>query len=148
MGAGRTESTRAIFGADPRASGTILLEGKDIPSRLRSPKAAVRLGIGFLTEAMETNLTESAPSVAATTLKLARRKRQARAILENCLGLVAVLILLTAVFSISTAHFFSVTTFISIANQIPTAVLIAVGMTFVLILCTLGVGRSQCGERI
>jgi len=50
MGAGRTETMRAIFGADARASGTILLEGKDVSSRLRSPKAAVRLGIGFLTE--------------------------------------------------------------------------------------------------
>jgi ribose transport system ATP-binding protein len=50
MGAGRTETMRAIFGADPRTSGTILLEGKDISSRLRSPKAAVRLGLGFLTE--------------------------------------------------------------------------------------------------
>ena len=70
---------------------------------------------------MKKNLTESAPSVAASTQKLARRKSQAREILENCLGLVAVLILLTAVFSISTAHFFSVTTFTSIANQILTA---------------------------
>jgi len=50
MGAGRTETMRAIFGADARASGTILLEGKDVSSRLRSPKAAVGLGIGFLTE--------------------------------------------------------------------------------------------------
>jgi len=50
IGAGRTETMRAIFGADARASGTILLEGKDVSSRLRSPKAAVRLGIGFLTE--------------------------------------------------------------------------------------------------
>jgi ribose transport system ATP-binding protein len=50
MGAGRTESMRAIFGADPRAGGKILLEGRDITSRLRSPTAAVRLGIGFLTE--------------------------------------------------------------------------------------------------
>jgi len=50
MGAGRTETMRAIFGADARTSGTILLEGKDISSRLHSPRAAVRLGIGFLTE--------------------------------------------------------------------------------------------------
>jgi ribose transport system ATP-binding protein len=50
MGAGRTETMRAIFGADPRTGGRILLDGRDITSRLRSPKAAVRLGIGFLTE--------------------------------------------------------------------------------------------------
>ena len=83
---------------------------------------------------MEENPTDSAPSVAAATLKLGRRKSQTREILENCLGLVAVLILLTAVFGLSTAHFFSVTTFTSVANEIPTAVLIAVGMTFVLII--------------
>jgi ribose transport system ATP-binding protein len=50
MGAGRTETMRALFAADPRTDGKILLEGKDISSRLRSPKAAVRLGLGFLTE--------------------------------------------------------------------------------------------------
>jgi ribose transport system permease protein len=83
---------------------------------------------------MDKNLTNSAPSVAATAGKLVRRKSQTREILENCLGLVAVLILLTAVFGVSTAHFFSVTTFTSIANEIPAAVLIAVGMTFVLVI--------------
>jgi ribose transport system ATP-binding protein len=50
MGAGRTETMRAIFGADPRATGTIFLRGKDVSAQLRSPKAAVRLGVGFLTE--------------------------------------------------------------------------------------------------
>jgi ribose transport system ATP-binding protein len=50
MGAGRTETMRAIFGADARTGGTILLEGKDISSRLQSPRTAVQLGIGFLTE--------------------------------------------------------------------------------------------------
>ena len=83
---------------------------------------------------MENNPTSSAPSVAATTRKLVRRKSQTREIVENCLGLVVVLILLTAVFGFSTAHFFSVTTFTSIANEIPASVLIAVGMTFVLII--------------
>lgn len=29
MGAGRTETTRAIFGVDPKESGEILLDGKD-----------------------------------------------------------------------------------------------------------------------
>jgi ribose transport system permease protein len=74
------------------------------------------------------------PSVAATAGKLVRRSSQTREILENCLGLVAVLILLIAVFSFATKHFFSFTTFTTIANQIPTAVLIAVGMTLVLII--------------
>jgi ribose transport system permease protein len=87
-----------------------------------------------LTLSMEKNVTHPITSVAATARRLVRRKSQTREILENCLGLVAVLVLLTAVFGLSTAHFFSVTTFTSIANEIPTAVLIAVGMTFVLII--------------
>ena len=31
MGAGRTETTRAIFGVDPKESGTLILDGKEIP---------------------------------------------------------------------------------------------------------------------
>lgn len=48
VGAGRTEVARAIFGADPIDSGEILLEGK--PVTIRSPKDAIRLGIGLMTE--------------------------------------------------------------------------------------------------
>lgn len=43
MGAGRTETTRAIFGVDPKSSGEILLEGK--PIRINSPLDAIRAGI-------------------------------------------------------------------------------------------------------
>jgi len=50
MGAGRTETMRALFGADPRASGRIVLDGRDISSLIHSPSDSVRLGIGFLTE--------------------------------------------------------------------------------------------------
>ncbi|GAF90490.1 unnamed protein product, partial [marine sediment metagenome] len=49
-------------------------------------------------------------------------------------GLTLVLIGLIAVFSLSTDHFFTLTTFRTIANQIPDAIVIAVGMTFVLII--------------
>jgi len=48
MGAGRTEVARAIFGADPLDSGEIIVRGK--PVNIRSPKDAVRLGIGYLSE--------------------------------------------------------------------------------------------------
>ncbi len=48
VGAGRTEVARAIFGADPIDSGEIILEGK--PVTIRSPKDAIRLGIGLVTE--------------------------------------------------------------------------------------------------
>ncbi|MBN1819012.1 MAG: sugar ABC transporter ATP-binding protein [Sedimentisphaerales bacterium] len=50
MGAGRTEAMRAIFGADPIDSGRIYLHGSQRPSRIASPKDAVRHGIALLTE--------------------------------------------------------------------------------------------------
>ena len=43
MGAGRTETTRAIFGADPKVSGSIELEGKVIT--ISSPEDAISKGL-------------------------------------------------------------------------------------------------------
>ncbi|MFA6775192.1 MAG: sugar ABC transporter ATP-binding protein [Sphaerochaetaceae bacterium] len=43
MGAGRTETTRAIFGADPKQSGEIFLDGK--PVRINRPVDAIRQGV-------------------------------------------------------------------------------------------------------
>jgi ribose transport system permease protein len=63
-----------------------------------------------------------------------RRVSQTREVVENSLGLVIVLVLLIALFSVQTAHFLSATTFQAIANEIPTAIFIAIGMTFVLII--------------
>ncbi|HEX6108512.1 MAG TPA: sugar ABC transporter ATP-binding protein [Ktedonobacteraceae bacterium] len=48
VGAGRTETVRAIFGADPLAAGTVLVDGK--PLHPGSPEQAVRAGLGLLTE--------------------------------------------------------------------------------------------------
>ncbi|PWJ82345.1 monosaccharide ABC transporter ATP-binding protein (CUT2 family) [Pseudaminobacter salicylatoxidans] len=48
MGAGRTEVARAIFGADPRDSGTILVGGREVD--IRTPAHAVQVGIGYLSE--------------------------------------------------------------------------------------------------
>ena len=48
MGAGRTETARAIFGADPKESGEIFLNGEQVT--INSPEDAVRLGIGYLSE--------------------------------------------------------------------------------------------------
>jgi ribose transport system ATP-binding protein len=48
MGAGRTEVARAIFGADPRDAGEIIVHGKSVS--VRSPKDAVDAGIGYLSE--------------------------------------------------------------------------------------------------
>jgi ribose transport system ATP-binding protein len=48
VGSGRTETMRAIFGADPKTSGKITLDGKVL--NIRQPKDAVREGICLLTE--------------------------------------------------------------------------------------------------
>lgn len=50
VGSGRTETMRAIFGADPPERGRIYLDGSDRPARIRSPRDAVRQGIALLTE--------------------------------------------------------------------------------------------------
>jgi ribose transport system permease protein len=57
-----------------------------------------------------------------------------RGVLTDYLGLGLALIGLIAVFSLSSNHFFSPPTFRTIANQIPDAVIVAVGMTFVIII--------------
>ncbi|MCI9157840.1 MAG: sugar ABC transporter ATP-binding protein [Lawsonibacter sp.] len=43
VGAGRTEAMRAIFGADPKESGQVILDGKEL--RIHSPADAIRQGI-------------------------------------------------------------------------------------------------------
>ena len=48
MGAGRTETMRALFGADPKQSGDIYVNGEKVD--IKSPKDAVRHGIGYLSE--------------------------------------------------------------------------------------------------
>ncbi|MGB4135119.1 MAG: sugar ABC transporter ATP-binding protein [Microbacterium sp.] len=48
MGAGRTELARAVFGADPHATGEVLLDGR--PLRIRGPRHAIAEGIGYVTE--------------------------------------------------------------------------------------------------
>ncbi|MGL1892451.1 MAG: sugar ABC transporter ATP-binding protein [Spirochaetaceae bacterium] len=48
MGAGRTETARAVFGADVRDSGTISINGEVV--NIQSPMDAVGHGIGYLSE--------------------------------------------------------------------------------------------------
>jgi ribose transport system ATP-binding protein len=48
MGAGRTEVARLIFGADPKESGEIRVDGKD--TDIESPREAIANGICLLTE--------------------------------------------------------------------------------------------------
>ena len=48
VGAGRTETMRAVFGADPLDSGEIYVKGKKVT--IKKPADAIKQGIGFLTE--------------------------------------------------------------------------------------------------
>ena len=48
VGAGRTETARAVFGADPIECGEIRLKGQKL--KRRTPKSAILRGVGFITE--------------------------------------------------------------------------------------------------
>ena len=48
MGAGRTEVARALYGADPKQTGEIFLNGKKV--KIRTPQQAVKNGICYLSE--------------------------------------------------------------------------------------------------
>jgi ribose transport system ATP-binding protein len=87
MGSGRTETMRAIFGADALESGKIFLHGGTSPTAIRSPREAVRNGIALLTEdrkaqglflalGIRENLTLSALSRLATATGWIRRPEE------------------------------------------------------------------------
>jgi ribose transport system permease protein len=63
-----------------------------------------------------------------------QRRSPWRAALAEYLGMAIALAGLILVFSLATRHFFSLTTFQTIASQIPSAIVVATGMTFVLII--------------
>ena len=48
MGAGRTETARALFGADPKESGDVYINGSKVD--IKDPQDAVKHGIGYLSE--------------------------------------------------------------------------------------------------
>jgi ribose transport system ATP-binding protein len=50
MGSGRTETVRALFGADGALGGEVELRGRRLPRLFRSPKEAVLHGIALVTE--------------------------------------------------------------------------------------------------
>ncbi|HWX41050.1 MAG TPA: sugar ABC transporter ATP-binding protein [Blastocatellia bacterium] len=52
LGSGRTELARVIFGVDKPDSGALFIKGK--LQKVSSPRSAVKLGIGFLTEDRKT----------------------------------------------------------------------------------------------
>lgn len=66
MGAGRTETARALIGADPKTSGTIRINGQEV--RIAHPGDGVRLGIGYLSEDRKRYGLILQQSVAANTV--------------------------------------------------------------------------------
>jgi ribose transport system ATP-binding protein len=52
VGSGRTETMRAVFGADPSVAGRVFADGKEI--RIRAPRDAVEHGLCLLTEDRKT----------------------------------------------------------------------------------------------
>ncbi len=74
MGSGRTETMRAVFGADRPVAGEIRLHGSPVPVRIRSPRDAVRHGLALLTEnRKEQGLLLPLPVRANLTLAALRR---------------------------------------------------------------------------
>ncbi|MEM1297999.1 MAG: sugar ABC transporter ATP-binding protein [Pseudomonadota bacterium] len=53
VGSGRSETMRAVFGAEPRSAGTVELHGVAITSV--TPRAAMNAGIGYVTEERKTD---------------------------------------------------------------------------------------------
>lgn len=74
MGAGRTEFARALFGIDPVHSGRVWVDGR--PVKIRSPRDAIELGLGLLTESRRDGLVAELPISA--NISLASLKRLCR----------------------------------------------------------------------
>jgi ABC-type sugar transport system ATPase subunit len=81
QGSGRTEIARAIFGADPFTGGTLEIEGKAV--RIRSPRTAIRAGLGFITEdrkleglALEQSVADNMLLAVRTVIPGGRRRRR------------------------------------------------------------------------
>ncbi|WP_410809375.1 sugar ABC transporter ATP-binding protein [Micromonospora sp. 067-2] len=69
-GSGRTELARLLFGATRMTAGTLTIDGR--PHRLRSPRHAIRRGIGLLTEDRKSEGLVLQRSVRDNTLLAAR----------------------------------------------------------------------------
>ncbi len=87
QGSGRTELARAIFGADPITAGTIEVDGK--PRRFKTPRAAVRAGLGFITEdrkleglALAQSIADNMLLAVRTVVPGARRRRSTEGLMS------------------------------------------------------------------
>jgi ribose transport system ATP-binding protein len=85
MGAGRTELARAIFGADQRDSGRILLGGEEI--FINNPQSAIKAGIAYISEdrkkdglalklQVDENVTLANISAISNSLGVLRKKQE------------------------------------------------------------------------
>ena len=100
MGSGRTETMRAIFGADRPDAGQVYLRGSTRPAKIGSPSDAVRCGIALLTEdRKEQGLLLPLPVRCNVTLarlrELARpggwiRSSQEKAVAERMAGMLSI----------------------------------------------------------
>ena len=74
MGAGRTELARALFGIDKIESGHIFINGKEVS--ISSPREAIDLGVGYLTENRRDGLVPRLHVSANITLASLRELRR------------------------------------------------------------------------
>jgi ribose transport system ATP-binding protein len=87
VGSGRTEVARAIFGADPIASGTVEIDGK--AAKFRHPRQAIKAGLGFITEDRKVEGLALAQSIADNmmlairTVMPARKRRSTPGVMSN-----------------------------------------------------------------
>jgi ribose transport system ATP-binding protein len=88
-GSGRSDLARAVFGAVPLDSGTVEVDG--VRRRIRSPRAAIRAGIGFVTADRKTEglvlpLAAADNALLAVRALGARPTRRAAAALDRLAG--------------------------------------------------------------
>ena len=97
LGSGRTEVARLLFGIDRPTSGTLRVAGR--PVKIRSPRAATNLGIGFCPEDRKTDgivpdLSVRENIVLAVQRKLSRlglvSRRKQRALAEKFIRLLGI----------------------------------------------------------
>jgi ABC-type sugar transport system ATPase subunit len=87
QGSGRTEIARAIFGADPVAAGTVEIDGK--PVKLKTPRAAIKAGLGFITEdrkleglALAQSIQDNMLLAVRTVIPGARRRKRTKGLMS------------------------------------------------------------------
>lgn len=81
VGAGRTETVRAIFGADPIDGGSIEIMGKEV--KIKSPEQAIDAGIALLTEDRKGQGLVLAQPIRTNLILSSLKKHSAGALLDE-----------------------------------------------------------------